>query len=147
MKILAVDTSFLFSLLGKDVHTQRAREFIANLRSEIFCTPLNTFEFTNSVLHAEFAGFIEVGLSSKILHRWQENIHEERIKIVNPNLASILRKALSLTKEFTLTQGHRTYDILLVAAALELRATHFLTFDKRQARLAESQGLEVPIDS
>jgi predicted nucleic acid-binding protein len=38
----------------------------------------------------------------------------------------------------------RTMDILHVACALELKASEFLTFDKRQAALANSAGLTVP---
>ena len=67
-----------------------------------------------------------------------------RIAII---LLSILRKAFAratdLSRRHTLSQGHRTYDVLLVAAALELGATLFLTFDGRQAKLARAEGLEV----
>ena len=37
--------------------------------------------------------------------------------------------------------GVRTLDSLHVAAALELQADRFWTFDQRQARLAEAEGL------
>jgi predicted nucleic acid-binding protein len=36
-------------------------------------------------------------------------------------------------------------DILHVATAIELGATHFLTFDANQKKLAEAEGLTVPI--
>ena len=36
-------------------------------------------------------------------------------------------------------------DILNVATALELGAREFLTFDENQKRLAEAEGLVVPI--
>ena len=38
--------------------------------------------------------------------------------------------------------GTRTLDTLHVAAALELRAKRFWTFDMRQAKLAEAEGLK-----
>lgn len=41
--------------------------------------------------------------------------------------------------------GHRCMDILHVATALELGAREFLTFDENQKRLAEAEGLVVPI--
>jgi len=38
--------------------------------------------------------------------------------------------------------GTRTLDTLHVSAALELKADSFLTFDARQAKLAEAVGLK-----
>jgi predicted nucleic acid-binding protein len=38
--------------------------------------------------------------------------------------------------------GVSTLDTLHVALALELKAAHFWTFDHRQARLAEAEGLK-----
>jgi len=42
------------------------------------------------------------------------------------------------------TGGHRSFDILHVAAALTIDAKQFLTFDENQRRLAEAEGLSVP---
>jgi len=39
--------------------------------------------------------------------------------------------------------GTRTLDSLHVAAALELKAQQFWTFDERQAKLAKAAGLKV----
>jgi predicted nucleic acid-binding protein len=41
--------------------------------------------------------------------------------------------------------GCRTMDILHVACAVEIGASAFLTFDKRQAELARFAGLDVPV--
>jgi len=41
--------------------------------------------------------------------------------------------------------GHRGFDILQVAAALEMEATAFLTFDHLQSRLAQIVNLKTPL--
>ena len=41
--------------------------------------------------------------------------------------------------------GHRAMDILHVATAIELGAKEFLTFDANQKKLAEAEGLVVPV--
>ena len=40
---------------------------------------------------------------------------------------------------------HRGFDILHVAAALKMGAEEFLTFDGNQKKLAESEGLHLPL--
>ena len=41
--------------------------------------------------------------------------------------------------------GHRSLDVLHVASALHLGCTKFLTFDENQKKLAEAEGLAVPL--
>ena len=45
----------------------------------------------------------------------------------------------------TLTSGHRLADILHVATALHLGVSEFLTFDGNQKKLAEAEGLAMPV--
>ena len=44
---------------------------------------------------------------------------------------------------YTLTGGHRAFDILHIAAALQLGAKEFLTFDQNQRKLAAKAGLKI----
>ena len=50
---------------------------------------------------------------------------------------------MRLSAQHTIPGGHRSFDILHVAAALELGAKEFLTFDARQSALAEAENLTV----
>ena len=54
-------------------------------------------------------------------------------------------EAKRLSATCTLTGGHRGFDILQVAASLELKTKEFLTFDVNQKKLAEAEGLVVPV--
>ena len=51
------------------------------------------------------------------------------------------QEAETLSKSHTSTLGVRTLDLLHVAAARVLNATHFYTFDTRQLTLAQAAGL------
>jgi len=55
----------------------------------------------------------------------------------------VLDRAASLSEKYTLTGRHRSYDLLIVAAALEAGATEFWSFDARQRDLATAEGLSV----
>ncbi len=56
-------------------------------------------------------------------------------------LDDVYARAQELAKDHSATLGTRSMDILHVAAADILRCSHFLTGDRRQARLAEAIGL------
>ena len=68
-----------------------------------------------------------------------------RLILGKSNPAAILVEACRLSQAHTLTGGHRGFDILHVAAAKVTGATHFLTFDANQKKLAEKEGLVVPL--
>lgn len=140
---VAADTSFLFSLYGKDGVTEKARGWSKSLGKAIQISVFNTLELTNAALQAEFAGHLEAGLGKVIISRFESEKEAGRLVQPSFNPAKAIARATELSRRHTLVHGHRTYDVLLVAAALELGVTDFMTFDERQAKLAEAVGLAV----
>jgi len=67
----------------------------------------------------------------------------KRLRPVVCNLANIMERARAISGARTIAAGHRALDILHVAAALEIGADLFLTFDGNQQELARQEGLEV----
>ena len=55
--------------------------------------------------------------------------------------ADIFDSSAAMARRHAATLGVRTLDSMHVAAALELRADCFWTFDVRQRKLAEAEGL------
>lgn len=140
-RIVAADTSFLFSLLGKDFNTDEALAVVGELSESLTLSPVNDLELINASLMAEFQGFKAPGFSARMETMLKAEHAAGRFRYPPFNPAKAIARATELSRRHTLTQGHRTYDVLLVAAAIELGATDFLTFDARQARLAEAEGL------
>ncbi len=141
--IVATDTSFLLSLLGTDGNTGAAQKLMESLSCALTMTAFNDLELLNASAMAEFQGFKEKGFAVLIESALETEGQAGRFLHPPFSLAKTTARAIALTRRHKLSQGHRTYDVLLVAAALELRATLFLTFDKRQAALARAEGLEV----
>lgn len=73
------------------------------------------------------------------------DLKKEVFEIVEVDWAVVHQKAGELSKCYTATNGHRLVDILHVATALHLGSADFLTFDENQKRLAEAEGLNVPV--
>jgi predicted nucleic acid-binding protein len=59
-----------------------------------------------------------------------------------PDVHSI---AESLSATYTIKNGHRPMDIIHLATAKHLGLKQFLTFDGNQKKLAEAEGLVVPV--
>lgn len=56
---------------------------------------------------------------------------------------NVFRRADDLSERHAAREGQRTIDLLHVAIALECDAKTFLSFDRRQRKLAEAAGLRV----
>jgi predicted nucleic acid-binding protein len=143
--VISTDTSFLFSLYGNDINTPPAIAWSEANTEAIFISSLNHFELINALRFAEFRKAIHPGDSARFASHFEEDLLAGRLVEKVCNLADILAEASRLSLAHTLTGGHRGFDILHVAAAKIIGATHFLTFDTNQKRLAENEGLTVPL--
>jgi hypothetical protein len=59
--------------------------------------------------------------------------------------ADVASIAERLSAQYTWTEGYRGFDVIRVATALHLGASEFLTFDAKQKKLANAEGLVVPL--
>jgi predicted nucleic acid-binding protein len=143
--VICADTSFLFSLYGEDVNSPRATELMKSFRSALSLTPLNEYELANALRFAEFRKAIAPGEAALFWGQFEADRASGRVKITIPNLAETLDEAKRLSSAYTLKGGHRGFDILHVAAALQMKAGQMLTFDQNQKKLAQAEGILVPI--
>jgi len=135
------DTSFFFSLYGSDVHSAEARRLVSS-RPKVWFTPLHQAEW----LHALGQHIFRKEISSNEALLLQRNLEADLasklwIKASVSETAFDLCSALALRHGARL--GVRTLDSLHVALALELKANQFWTFDERQAKLAQAEGLKL----
>jgi predicted nucleic acid-binding protein len=143
--VTCCDTSFLFSLYGNDVHTSRSLVHVQQSNKAIQLSILNQFELANAFRFAEFRQAIAPGTASIYQSHFDADVAQGRLPIMVCNLATIINQALFLSAKHTITGGHRSFDILHLATAIHLGATEFLTFDANQKRLAQNEGLTVPL--
>jgi predicted nucleic acid-binding protein len=143
--VICCDTSFLFSLYGSDAHSPRALAWAMRCTSAIVLSTFTEFEFGNALRLAESRGLLKHGTVTQFWALFEAAVAQGRLTVATCNLADVVDEAKRLSAIHTATGGHRAFDILHVAAALKLRATEFLTFDGNQERLAESEGLRVPL--
>jgi predicted nucleic acid-binding protein len=141
--VICSDTSFLFSLYGNDGNTARAIKWVKDEKKIITVTSFNECELGNALRFAEFRKAIALGEAAVFWAQYESDRDNGRIVMEVCNLAMILDEARRLSVTHTLTGGHRGFDILHVAAALQLGAGVLLTFDANQRKLALGEGLVV----
>ena len=143
--VIVCDTSFLFSLYGNDVHSPSAVAWVAQQKRAIHLNCLIQFEFGNALRFSEFRKLIPGGYAARYWAGFEAAIAQGRLILATSNLADVVEEAKRLSAMRTLTGGHRGFDILHVASALTMKATHFLTFDLNQKKLAQSEGILAPL--
>ncbi len=143
--VVCADTSFLFSLYGNDAHTSRAVAWMKSQRRALTLTSLGEYELGNALRFAEFRKGLGPGEAALFWAQFEADKANGRLQIQVCNLASVVDEAKRLSATHTITGGHRGFDILHVASALVGKAQQFLTFDGNQKKLAEAEGLSVPV--
>lgn len=143
--VICGDTSFFFSLYGNDDHSTLAVKWAVSCQLPITLSPYNPYELGNALRFAEFRKAIKQGEAAMYWAQFEAATQRGRLLKQPCNLADVLDEATRLSSTHTLTGGHRGFDVLHVAAALVLGADEFLTFDGNQKKLAEAEGLVVPL--
>jgi predicted nucleic acid-binding protein len=139
------DTSFLFSLYLPQEHSTGAAAYFAAMREPLSLTSLNRFELANAVQLALFRKTIKPGRANAAMEAVEDDLRVGAVSVVLCDWAAVHGRAFRIAIEHTATKGCRGIDVLHLAAALELGATEFLTFDRRQGALAKTVGLKAPL--
>jgi predicted nucleic acid-binding protein len=137
------DTSFLFSLYGRDGNTTRAATAAKRSDQPISLTAFNEFELLNAIHLAVFRQLLSPPAGATIIAAFEADLANGNLIIANCNLSQILTEAKRISATNTPIGGFRSFDILHVAAAVQLSAKVFFTFDDNQRALARTVGLKV----
>ncbi|MCC5807488.1 MAG: type II toxin-antitoxin system VapC family toxin [Opitutales bacterium] len=143
LSISGADTSFLFSLYGKDVFTPVAERLIATLDGPVGVSVITVYEFENAVRFAVFRKSIAAEQGAGMRDDFAADMNAGRVTEIPLNLAAVFAEARRLSRLKTEGGGHRSYDILHVAAARIVKSERFLSFDENQRKLARFAGLKI----
>ena len=145
------DTSFLCALYRTQFSSPCADEFMGGLSGALSVSSLLLLEFRQSVrlqirLHFNdrSKGFSQTE-GQQMLNDLQIDLNAGLLSTVPVDWSAVHQRAEALSSAHTIGAGHRLADILHVATALQLGAEEFLTFDVNQKKLAEAEGLVVPV--
>jgi len=145
------DTSFLCALYVAQSTSAKALQFMSQQSTALASTSLLLYEFRQSVQFQVFRhnkdktqGYSAV-TAQMALSTLQANIAAGVFQTPQVDWADVHRLSERLAFQYTAKKGHRSFDVLHVATALHLGVSQFLTFDGNQKKLAEAEGLVVPL--
>ena len=133
------DSSFLFSRYLTDAHSQDVDRRMNKLQ-HLIVTPFHSAELANAIFQWVFRGIISDADARHAYADFQKDC-STGVLTVTHQPAQTYQTAIRLAEQHVARLGVRTLDSLHVASALELKADAFWTFDRRQAGLAEAEGL------
>jgi predicted nucleic acid-binding protein len=145
------DTSFLCASYRTQDNSARADAFMEDLKSGLPVSSFLLLEFRQSVRFQMrlFSLDRKKGYSSaegqQMLRNLQSDLGGGVLEVVGVDWPDVHRIAEELSAKHTVAGGHRLADILHVATALHLASPVFLTFDANQRKLAEAEGMSVPL--
>lgn len=139
--MLCTDTSFLFSLYRRDIHSEAAQARLAEIGQPLLLSVLNEFELGNALRLAEFRGLLPAGHSERCMEALAKDQSLGRWRQSEISLGGIFDEAERLSAIHTPAGGHRAFDILHVAHARLAKVKLFLSFDSNQLTLAKKVGL------
>lgn len=133
------DSSFFVSFYLQDGHAAQVNQWMVSQPS-VFFTPFHRVELVHAVFQHVFRRLISRVEAQVVLTHFGDDCARRIWREVDVPAAQYER-AVTLAERHVATLGTRTLDTLHVAAALELGATAFWSFDQRQTGLAQAAGL------
>ena len=145
------DTSFLCALYRQQDNSAQALTWRARMAEPLHVTRLLLWEFRQSARLQAFrhsqnrtAGY-PLHDAEKMLSDLHDDMRDGLVITIGLDAIDLLVTAERISKARTFAGGHRSFDLLHVATAVELGAKEFLSFDANQNSLAAAEGMAVPL--
>jgi predicted nucleic acid-binding protein len=149
--MIYLNTSFLCALYILQSTSTRAITHVGGLIDPLESTSLLFFESRQSIQFQVFRhskdrnqGY-SLAIAQAASAALQSDVKAGFHRHAAVDWAGVHQIGERLALQHTAKAGHRSFDILHIATALHLGATEFLTFDDNQKKLAEAEGLLVPV--
>ena len=141
------DTGSICSVYAPDANTERATTQIERIETGIYFSWLNQVEFRNALRLRVFRKEITAEQRDASLNWLLSDLRAGVFSHADPTHPDVIIETERLSALYTEKLGTRSLDVLHVAMALALGCETFLSFDKRQIKLAKAAGLKVPAHS
>jgi predicted nucleic acid-binding protein len=145
------DTSFLCALYREQDNSELADAFMENCEGEVVVSSQVLWEFRQSARFQVYryqsdktTGFSRAE-AERMIEVLTENVQSGVLTMASVEWPDVHSIAETVSAAHTMKGGHRAMDIIHLSTAKYFGLKHFLTFDGNQKKLAEAEGLVVPV--
>ena len=140
--MIYLDSSLMVSLYCPDANSAAAVAAAKAAKAPLMITTLCELETVNAFALRVFRKELTSTQADSARRMLEKDLHDGVFLLRElPEKAFV--RGVQLSKLFTAKLGTRTADLLHVAAAVEMGATGFFSFDLQQRKMAEAAGLKV----
>ena len=137
------DSSFLVRIYAPHIDSDKALAWMQRAREPLPFTPFHRLELRNGLRLRVFRGEITVEQRQQAFQDIEADLADQILIHTPIPWTDAFRAAEQLGAAHSESLGVRSSDLLHVGLALTFGAKEFLTFDTRQATLAEAAGMKV----
>jgi predicted nucleic acid-binding protein len=141
--MIYVESSVLASVVMRDANSRKAIELMASQTAPCFFNHLLRLEICNAIRLKVSEGAMDEVEAAKCEHQVESLQRSGMWQMVEPDWERVFQRSMGFSRAHTSRVRTRSFDILHVAVAVELGATEFRSFDKRQRLLAREVGLRI----
>lgn len=141
--MIVADSGFLLSVYLAEATSPVAMALFQSANESITITPFKLLEVRNGLNRSPFTKKLTAAQTEGAWVQLQHDLVQGLFAEADVTHPALFRTARVITDKHTPNLGARTLDLLHVAAALLLQATQFWSFDERQRKVAQAEGLFV----
>ncbi len=144
MNLAYADTSLIVKSYLDEPGSAEADGVLRGLGSPLAYTPMHEVEVPNAIYLKRFRGEINGEQERAVLDALRSDLREGLLRRPDfLDLRKVFVRAAVLAEKHSPQTGTRSLDLLHVAAALECGSADFVSYDKRQRKVAAAEGLRV----
>lgn len=137
------DSSLLLKLYLREPETPSALAAVRAVAQPIAFTSLHRLEIANAIRRNAASRKVRLSQAVKAMRTLRLDMRGGFYTLPVLEWQAVFLRAHRLSQKHARRRLVRSLDLLHVAAALEIGATEFLTFDDRQRQTAQAEGLNV----
>lgn len=137
------DTAVLVKVYVTESDSAVAHSLIQQTAPPLPFTHFHEIEIRNALRLKRHRDEISDAELKGALKHLREDVEGGRLAKPDYDLVAVFHKAEELSAKYAMATGARTLDVLHVAAAVVIGALAFVSFDKRQRKMAEKADLKL----